>query len=217
MNLALFIILASSCFALAVLNGFYQNREKVSGVIFCIVTPLAFFTFALLSGHLSSVYNALYMSVCLAIAFYLSTEACSSKTKEGVILSSIFRVASLVMLVLGSISLAPFTIFGLLGGFMLGAGFGFTVFIACKNQTLFKKCVYFIELLMGGALFGCSISSVALSTHLLASILYLVGASLIFIRYILRTYFEHSGVFRVITRILFGIAMISIISSIFFY
>ena len=85
------------------------------------------------------------------------------------------------------------------------------------NQTLFKKCVYFIELLMGGALFGCSISSVALSTHLLASILYLVGASLIFIRYILRTYFEHSGVFRVITRILFGIAMISIISSIFFY
>lgn len=217
MNLAIFIIMAVACFALAILNGFFQDREKPSGLIFNIVTPLSFLVFAIISGNLASNYNALYLSLCIAIAFYVATEACAKHTKAEMILKGLLNIGSLVLLVLGSISLAPFTFYGLLGGFLLGAGFGFTVFVVSKDCTLTKKIICFVEFLFGGVILGCSFSSVISSTHLISAVLYLVGAVLLFARYFMRGYFGKYKTIQIISRIVFGLSMICIISSIFFY
>ena len=218
MNLTIYIVLVTSCFILAILNGFFQNRQKTSGLVFCIAAPLAFLLFAIISGLVSSSNDVLYISICTAIAFYLATESCATQSNmDSKILIGIFHIASLIMLVFGSVSLAPFSIYGLLGGFLLGAGFAFTVFIVCQDVSIDKKIVCFVELIFSGTILGCSISSIALGTHIVSSALYLVGAILIFARYLLRTYFSHVGIFRIITKIMLGLAMISIISSIFFY
>lgn len=217
MNLITYIILAVACFLLATINAFFNDREKTSGMIFCIVTPLAFLLFAIVCGNLSTTYNSLYLTITLAIAFYLAIEACLYKNTAGVILRGILSISSLTMLICGSISLAPFTIFGLVGGFLFGAGFGFTVFMIGKQKQLTSKIISFVEFLFSGAILGCSISSVIASTHTISAILYLVGASLMFIKYIMRAYFEHASVFRIITKIVFGLAMISIISAIYFF
>ena len=217
MNLITYVIFAVACFLLATINAFLNDREKTSGMVFCIVTPLAFLLFAIVCGNLSTTYNSLYLTITLAIAFYLAIEGCLYKNTTGVVLRGILSISSLTMLICGSISLAPFTIFGLVGGFLFGAGFGFTVFMMGNHIDMTKKVISFVEFLFSGAILGCSISSVIASTHTISAILYLIGAILMFIRYILRAYFEHASVFRVITKIIFGLAMISIISAIYFF
>lgn len=217
MSLAIFIIMAVACFALAILNGFFQDREKPSGLVFNIVTPLSFLAFAVISGNLVANYNALYLAICLASAFYLASEIYKKDSKTEVILKGILSIASLVMLMLGSISLAPFTFYGLLGGFLLGAGFGFTLFVVPTEKTLTNKILGFVEFLFGGAILGCAFSSVMSSTHLISAILYVAGAVLLFVRYFLRSYFIKHKIIQIISRIILAFALISMISSIFFY
>lgn len=217
MNLIAYIILVVACFMLAVISSIFYDREKSSGMIFGIVTPLAFLLFAIISGNLSSTYNSLYLTICLAIAFYLAIEACLYKNTTGLIMRGILSIASLCMLICGSISLAPFTLYGLLGGFLLGAGFGFTVYMTSKQNSITSKNILFVEFLFGGAILGCSISSVIASTHTVSAILYLVGAGLIFARYIIRAYFKHEAGYKIATKIIFGISILCIISSIYFY
>ena len=140
MNLAIYIVLAVSCFMLSILNGFFQDRQKTSGLVFCIVSPLAFLLFAIVSGQLSSSSSALYVTICTALAFYLAAEGyVGQSNRDKNTLIAIFHNASLIMLIFGCISLAPFTLYGLLGGLLLGAGFAFTVLIACKDVTTDKK------------------------------------------------------------------------------
>lgn len=217
MSLAVYIIMAVACFALAILNGFFQDREKTSGLVFDLVTPLSFLVFAVISGNLVSNYSALYLTLCIAVAFYLATEACTKNTKSEQILKGLLNIGSLVLLILGSISLAPFTFYGLVGGLLLGAGFGFTVFVVGKDFSLTKKLISCVEFLFGGIILGCSFSSLISSTHLISAILFMVGAVLLFAKYFMRTYFGKYRAIQIITRIVFGIAMICIISSIFFY
>lgn len=217
MNLAIYGLLAAACFAFALLNGFYQDRDKTSGMFFCIITPLTFLVFSVISGNLSSTYNALYLTITLAVAFYVATEACTKQNNAEKILKGILNIASVVLLVLGSISLAPFTVFGLLGGFLFGGGFGFVMLAAKKDFSLSKKIICFIEFLFSGAIFGCSFSSMLTSTHIVSAALYLTGAVLLMMKYLLRTFFGQHYVVKVISRIVFGLSMIAIISSIFFY
>ena len=217
MNLAIFITLAVACLALAVLNGFYQDREKTSGMVFCIVTPLTFLVFSVISGNLSSTYNALYLTISLAVAFYVATEACTRPNNAEMILKGILNIASVVLLVLGSVSLSPFTIFGLLGGFLFGGGFGFVMLAAKKDFSATKKAICFVEFLFSGAILGCSFSSMLASLHVVSAALYLAGAVLLFAKYLLRTFFGQHQTIKVISRIVFGLSMVAIISSIFFY
>lgn len=217
MNLAIYITLAVACFALAVLNGFYQDRDKTSGTIFCIVTPLTFLVFSIISGNLSSTYNALYLTITLAVAFYVATEACTKSNNAEMILKGILNIASVVLLVLGSISLSPFTVFGLLGGFLFGGGFGFVMLAAKNDFSATKKAICFVEFLFSGAILGCSFSSMLTSTHIVSAALYLTGSVLLMIKYLLRTFFGQHQTIKVISRIVFGLSMVAIISSIFFY
>mgnify|MGYP005779488647 CR=1 FL=1 len=215
-----YICLCVVCVLMSVIYTLYYDKKGWQGILVKGLTILSLIIFSMVSANLKSLNSAITLFIPISLALLLVDECLSlieSSEKVNTIFGGLLRIISCVLFALTAMSLAEFSLLGFFAGILLGAGIGLITWGVKKYKTIEKIVIEILTFMAIGFLIGLGTYAVIMSTHLISSILMLVGGILMLAQKMMLVFGEQNKIVRIIAHEVYVIAIIVISCSIYFY
>lgn len=205
-----------------ILGGLYVAFNPSTSILhftFKTLAPTACLFLALISANLASSFGGYTLFITLALAIIIALEAFKCVNSQATLGSTLFlgisNAVSLLLLTIAGIVIAPFNIFGLLTGLLLGLGISCIVLIF-KKLTPSQIIMLIINLAMAGLLIGQAIVLLISQISLGTAIVYLISALLTLFQLVFTSFLKPNKIMPYIARTARILALIGFAMSIYF-
>ena len=215
-----FICLFIVCGIMSIIYTLYYDKKGWQGILVKGLTILSLIIFSMVTANLKSLNSAITLFIPISLALLLVDECLSTienSEKINIIFSGILKTISYVFFALTAMSLAEFSLLGFFAGILLGAGIGLITWGVKKYKTIEKIILEILTFIAIGFLIGLGMYAVIVSTHLVSSIMILIGGILLLAQKMMLVFGEQNKIVRIIAHEIYVFAIILICSSIYFY
>lgn len=181
---------------------------------------LSLIVFVLVSANLKSLITAvtLYIPIALVVLVIREVLDCIEVEEQTkILISGILETVSFTCIAMCAMSLAEFNALALVGGMLIGAGFGLVGWAVKRYTKLSQIIVELTTYIAIGAIIGFSSFGLVFAKHMTSAILMLVGGCLLLVQKMLKTYGDKNKIVKIIASSFYILSLLIVSSSIFFY
>ena len=216
-------LLGVVCLILGVFDAIFRDKDNWVGFVVRSLTSLFLAIYALITINLLSTFNAFSLFIAIAMMINLFyTSATKSKIENDQAKKLVCGISeSLVYLAigLGIISLAPFNIFALVGGLLLGGAIALLILaiqVKKKNNVadVITTILIFVSL---GFVLGFGINAIVNTKHLISAIISIIAGVLLLTSNLLNEFLKEGKLKQILCTILQNLVFIALVVSIYLY
>lgn len=221
MKILVFVIFLVLCVGMNIAYTIFHQEKGYKGLLIKGSTILSCLMFALVCANLNSLTNSQPLLIVFGIACMLFSQAMSiseiDEEKPKMIVHGVLNGVAIACFGISCISLSNFSFLAILGGLSLGAGLGCTVCSIRKYKKWYQVLSVLFHWSGAGFLLGEGLYAIIASTHMLSSILMLVGGVMILFNQIVRDFIPQKQKWDYVYSAIYVFSTIVIATSIFFF
>lgn len=221
MKIFVFCIFLVLCVGMNIVYTIFHKETGYKGLLIKGSTLLSCLMFALVCANLNSLTNSQPLLVVFGIACMLFSQAMSISEIDGempkMIVHGVLNGVAIACFGLSCISLSNFSFLAILGGLAIGAGVGCAVCSVKKYKKWYQVLSVLFHWCGAGFLLGEGLYAIIASTHLLSSVLMLVGGAMIVFNQIIRDFIPQNEKWEYAFNAIYVFSVIVIAASIFFF
>ena len=221
MKILVFVIFLVLCVGMNIAYTIFHQEKGYKGLLIKGSTILSCLMFALVCANLNSLTNSQPLLIVFGIACMLFSQAMSiseiDEEKPKMIVHGVLNGVAIACFGISCISLSNFSFLAILGGLSLGAGLGCAVCSIRKYKKWYQVFSVLFHWSGAGFLLGEGLYAIIASTHILSSILMLIGGVMILFNQIVRDFIPQKQKWDYVYNAIYVFSTIVIATSIFFF